>query len=90
MQGNESIYDPENYDTFYANEYGGFGTGKGHGARPGGFSQPRGPPPMAMRNRGGPRGGGMGRGGGRPIIYTLEITYLRFFLYSSRNIMTID
>jgi len=66
LSGNESIYDPENYDTFYANEYGGFGTGKGHGARPGGFSQPRGPPPMAMRNRGGPRGGGMGRGGGYP------------------------
>jgi len=58
----ESIYDPQNYDTFYANEYGGFGTGKGLGPRSGGLDGPRGVPHNAFRGRGGPRGG-MGRGG---------------------------
>eukprot|EP00088_Acartia_fossae_P041313 TRINITY_DN4322_c0_g1_i10.p1 TRINITY_DN4322_c0_g1~~TRINITY_DN4322_c0_g1_i10.p1 ORF type:complete len:412 (-),score=110.41 TRINITY_DN4322_c0_g1_i10:163-1350(-) len=70
LTAHENIYDPINYDNFYANEYGGFGSSsKGRrGDRP----PPRGDmPPMGggMRGPGGPpmgygRGGGFGGRGG--------------------------
>jgi len=56
LRANESIYDPENFDPFFSNEYGGFGSARGPKGGRGG-------PPMG---RGGPRGMGMGRGAFMP------------------------
>jgi len=58
LKSHECIYDPLNYDAFFAYEYGGFGGGKGSGGpmmRGGGHM---------MGGFGGGRGGGMGPGFG--------------------------
>lgn len=71
IKGAIQNYDPHNYDDFYADEYGGFGSGQAlrggpRGAPPRG--PPRGPPPMGPGGRPPPPRGGppMGRSGPPP------------------------
>lgn len=64
IKGGIQNYDPHNYDDFYADEYGGFGSGQGGGGGPRGGQGPRGPPrggpPRGMPPMGGPQGRGPG------------------------------
>ncbi|CAH0724337.1 unnamed protein product, partial [Brenthis ino] len=71
IKGAIQNYDPHNYDDYYADEYGGFGSGQAprggpRGAPPRG--PPRGPPPMGPGGRPPPPRGGppMGRSGPPP------------------------
>ncbi|XP_023954421.1 heterogeneous nuclear ribonucleoprotein K [Bicyclus anynana] len=69
IKGAIQNYDPHNYDDYYADEYGGFGSGQAPRSGPRGGpprGPPRGPPPMGPGGRGPPppRGGPpMGRSG---------------------------
>lgn len=56
LKGVNNPYDPHNFDDYYADDYGGYGTGDGGQGKGGGFGGPGG--------RGG--GGGGGGGGGMP------------------------
>ncbi|XP_063993181.1 heterogeneous nuclear ribonucleoprotein K isoform X2 [Diachasmimorpha longicaudata] len=56
LKGVNNPYDPHNYDDYYAEEYGGYGSGEGQG-KPGGFG------PGGRGSGGG--GGGAGGGGGQ-------------------------
>ncbi|XP_017789216.1 PREDICTED: heterogeneous nuclear ribonucleoprotein K isoform X2 [Habropoda laboriosa] len=53
LKGVNNPYDPHNFDDYYADDYGGYGTGDGGQGKGGGFGGP-----------GGRRGGGGGGGGG--------------------------
>lgn len=68
IKGVEEYYDPINFDAFYAQEYGGFGTendvgGFAGGPRGGMGGNFGGPPQMGYGNNFGSGGGGGGRGG---------------------------
>ncbi|XP_050535774.1 heterogeneous nuclear ribonucleoprotein K isoform X4 [Daktulosphaira vitifoliae] len=66
VKGAEDPYDPNNFDEYYSDEYGGYGNPAGGGMRGGNMN--RGPPgPGRFQGGGGPmnnRGMGGGRGGG--------------------------